>query len=113
SEFKPGNVRTARDGAAVAMDMNPNLFFSEGQLSALSVSGLLAASTTFRWSRWPALLMDDPLQHNDVIHASAFIDLLGRLVREAGYQVLLSTHDAAEADYIGRKCQAAGVAFNR
>jgi exonuclease SbcC len=57
--------------------------------------------------------MDDPLQHNDVIHASAFIDLLSRLVRDAGYQVVLSTHDAGEADYIARKCQSAGVELRR
>jgi exonuclease SbcC len=112
-ELKPGILRRNSDGDSVAVDLNPNLFFSEGQLSALSVSALLAASTTFRWSRWPALLMDDPLQHNDVIHASAFIDLLNRLVKEAQYQVIVSTHDTAEADYITRKCRGSGVAFTR
>jgi hypothetical protein len=112
-ELKSGIVRRTRDGTAEAVDMNPNLFFSEGQLSALSVSALLAASTSFPWSRWPALLMDDPLQHNDVIHASAFIDLLSRLVKEADYQVVVSTHDTGEADYIARKCRGAGIAFER
>jgi hypothetical protein len=29
-------------------DINPNHYFSEGQLSALSVSALLAASSSFR-----------------------------------------------------------------
>ncbi len=112
-EFKAGFVRRTSDGTAESVDMNPNLFFSEGQLSALSVSALLAASTSFPWSRWPALLMDDPLQHNDVIHASAFIDLLNSLVKEANYQVVVSTHDTAEADYIARKCRGAGIAFER
>jgi exonuclease SbcC len=86
--------------------MNPNFYFSEGQLSALSVSALLAASTTFGWSRWRGLLLDDPLQHNDVIHASAFMDLLRQMVRELGYQIM-STHDSAEAEFLGRKCRSA------
>jgi DNA repair exonuclease SbcCD ATPase subunit len=109
SELKPGIVRRDHSGAELAMDMNPNLFFSEGQLSALSVSALLAASTTFRWSRWKALLMDDPLQHNDVIHSSAFVDILRSLVVRLGYQVIVSTHDAAEASFIARKCESAGI----
>jgi DNA repair exonuclease SbcCD ATPase subunit len=111
SRLKPAIRRTDSTGRTESLDMNPNLFFSEGQLSALSVSALLAASTNFRWSRWPALLMDDPLQHNDIIHASAFIDLLRRLVSELGYQVILSSHDASEADFVGRKCRSAGVDF--
>ena len=53
--------------------------------------------------------MDDPLQHNDVIHASAFMDLLRQMVRELDYQVILSTHDSAEADFLIRKCRSAGI----
>jgi len=106
SEFRPGVMRRG-----VMIDRDPNLYFSEGQLSALSVSALLAASTAFRWSRWPALLMDDPLQHNDVIHASAFIDLMRRLVQKLGYQIIMSTHDSDEAAFIGRKCESANVPF--
>lgn len=109
SELRPGITRQNADGRAVTIEMNPNLYFSEGQLSALSVSNLLAASTTFRWSQWPALLMDDPLQHNDVIHASAFIDLLRRLVQKLNYQVILSTHDSDEAEFILRKCESADI----
>jgi exonuclease SbcC len=112
SELRPGILRTDASGHPELLDLNPNFYFSEGQLSALSVSALLAASTTFRWSRWPALLMDDPLQHNDVIHASAFIDLLRRLVSQLGYQVILSSHDAAEADFIARKCRSAGIRYS-
>lgn len=111
SGLRPSIMRTDAFGQLQPLDMNPNLYFSEGQLSALSVSALLAASTTFRWSRWPALLMDDPLQHNDLIHASAFIDLLRRLVDQLGYQVILSSHDAAEADFIARKCRSVGIRY--
>ncbi|QKK27037.1 AAA family ATPase [Rhizobium hidalgonense] len=112
SELRPGIVRTELDGTVSQLPMNPNLYFSEGQLSALSVSALLAASTTFSWSRWRGLLMDDPLQHNDIIHASAFMDLLRQLVRELKYQVILSTHDSSEAEFLSRKCRSAGIPFS-
>ena len=46
--------------------------------------------------------MDDPLQHNDVIHASAFMDLMRQLVRRLDYQIIMSTHDSAEAAYLIR-----------
>jgi ABC-type nitrate/sulfonate/bicarbonate transport system ATPase subunit len=75
------------------------------------VSALFAASTTFQWSRWRCLLMDDPLQHNDVIHASAFMDLVRQLVRCLDYQVIMSTHDSAEAAFLIRKCQSAKIPF--
>lgn len=81
-------------------------------MQALSVAALLAASTTFGWSRWRGLLLDDPLQHNDVIHASAFMDLLRQMVRELGYQVILSTHDSSEAEFLGRKCRSAGIPYH-
>ncbi|HUX23931.1 MAG TPA: chromosome segregation protein SMC, partial [Burkholderiales bacterium] len=61
SELRPAVIRTGVDGTTSQLEINPNYFFSEGQLSALSVSALLAASTTFSWSRWPGLLLDDPL----------------------------------------------------
>jgi len=112
SELRPGIVRSGIDGSTTQLEMNPNLYFSEGQLSALSVAALMAASTTFGWSRWRALLLDDPLQHNDVIHASAFMDLLRQMVRELGYQVILSTHDSAEAEFLGRKCRSAGIPYH-
>jgi exonuclease SbcC len=111
SELRPRIIRKELDGSTTQLEMNPNLYFSEGQLSALSVSGLLAASTTFAWSRWRGLLLDDPLQHNDVIHASAFMDLLRQMVRELKYQVILSTHDSAEADFLMRKCRSAGIPY--
>ena len=64
-------------------------------------------------SGWRArgLLLDSPLQHNDVIHASAFMDLLRQMVRELGYQVLLSTHDNSEAGFLESKCRRAGIPF--
>jgi DNA repair exonuclease SbcCD ATPase subunit len=111
SELRPSVLHTDVDGTTSQLEINPNYFFSEGQLSALSVSALLAASTTFSWSRWRGLLLDDPLQHNDIIHASAFMDLLRQMVRELGYQVILSTHDSSEAEFLARKCRSAGIPF--
>lgn len=90
-------------------EIDPILVHSEGQMSALAVSMLCAASLTFPWSRWRALILDDPLQHNDAIHAAAFADLMGSLVREKSYQILLSTHDLAQAEFLQRKCAARGI----
>lgn len=84
-------------------DIDPVLVHSEGQMAALAVSMLCAASLTFPWSRWKALVLDDPLQHNDSIHAAAFADLMGNLVSAEGYQILLSTHDVAQAEFLQRK----------
>jgi ABC-type nitrate/sulfonate/bicarbonate transport system ATPase subunit len=49
------------------------------------------------------LVLDDPLQHNDTIHAAAFADFVCNLVVSRGYQVLLSTHDRAQAEFLRRK----------
>lgn len=86
--------------------IDPILVHSEGQMAALAVSMLCAASLTYPWSRWRALVLDDPLQHNDAIHASAFADLIGNLVTARGYQILLSTHDLAQSEFLQRKFEA-------
>ncbi|MGX5799626.1 AAA family ATPase [Bradyrhizobium sp. Arg314] len=83
--------------------IDPRLVHSEGQMAALSVSMLCAASLTYPWSRWRGLVLDDPLQHNDTIHAAAFADFVCNLVASRGYQVLLSTHDRAQAEFLRRK----------
>lgn len=57
----------------------------------------------YPWSRWRGLVLDDPLQHNDTIHAAAFADFVCNLVASRGYQVLLSTHDRAQAEFLRRK----------
>ncbi|MGY0794230.1 AAA family ATPase [Azospirillum argentinense] len=93
-------------------DNDANLYFSEGQAGVKALSFLLAASTAHPWSRWRALLLDDPLQYNDLVHKAAFLDMLRPLVRSESYQVVLSTHDLEEARFIERKCRNAGIAFN-
>ena len=83
--------------------IDPILVHSEGQMAALSVSMLCAASLTYPWSRWRGLVLDDPLQHNDAIHSAAFADFVCNLVASREYQVLLSTHDRAQAEFLRRK----------
>lgn len=87
----------------------PQLVLSEGQMAANGFSILCAASTAYRWSRWRALLLDDPLQHNDIIHAAAFVDVMRNLVELEGYQLLMSSHKRDEGEFIARKFDAAGL----
>lgn len=94
-------------------EIDPVLVHSEGQMAALAVSMLCAASLTFPWSRWKALVLDDPLQHNDSIHAAAFADLIGNLVSGEGYQILLSTHDVAQAEFLQRKFRSRRIPCTR
>jgi exonuclease SbcC len=56
------------------------------------------------------LLLDDPLQHNDLVHKTAFLDVLRSLVKHERYQVAMSIHDLDEARFFGRKCRNVGVA---
>jgi DNA repair exonuclease SbcCD ATPase subunit len=95
------------DGQDVPKD--PLLYMSEGQLAATSLCLLFGASATYPWSRWKSLLMDDPLHHNDSVHAAAFIDVVRNLIRSQGYQIIVSTHDMEQAGYFLRKCRNAGI----
>lgn len=87
----------------------PMAELSDGQISVQGLATLLAASTEYRWSRWPALLLDDPLQSSDLLHASAFIDIIRGLISDLGYQIFLSSHDMEEAKYIIRKCERSDI----
>ena len=51
------------DDAVYNMDFPPQIVLSEGQLAANGFSILCAASVAYPWSKWKALLLDDPLQH--------------------------------------------------
>lgn len=87
----------------------PQLVLSEGQMAANGFSILCAASTAYRWSRWRALLLDDPLQHNDIIHAAAFVDVMRNLVEFEDYQLIMSSHKRDEGEFIARKFDAANL----
>ena len=90
-------------------DLPPQVVLSEGQLAANGFSILCAASTAYPWSRWRALLLDDPLQHNDIIHTAAFVDVMRNMVELNGYQLIMSSHDRGESEFIARKFDAAGL----
>jgi DNA repair exonuclease SbcCD ATPase subunit len=90
-------------------NLPPQVVLSEGQLAANGFSILCAASTAYPWSRWRALLLDDPLQHNDIIHTAAFVDVMRNMVELNGYQLVMSSHDRGESDFIARKFDAAGL----
>lgn len=94
-------------------DLPPQVVLSEGQLAANGFSILCAASTAYPWSRWRALLLDDPLQHNDIIHTAAFVDVMRNMVKLNGYQLIMSSHDRGESDFIARKFDAAGLPCSR
>jgi exonuclease SbcC len=91
------------------LERDPEWWLSEGQMSAMGLSVLLGASTVYRWSRWRALLLDDPLQNTDLIHAAAFGDVIRSLMKDEGFQVIVSTHDYDEADFLTRKCRRANL----
>lgn len=90
-------------------DLPPQVVLSEGQLAANGFSILCAASTAYPWSRWRALLLDDPLQHNDIIHTAAFVDVMRNMVELNSYQLIMSSHDRGESEFIARKFDAAGL----
>ncbi len=92
---------------------NPQVELSDGQMAVQGLATLFAASTEYRWSRWPALLLDDPLQSSDLLHTSAFIDIVRGLITQLGYQVFLSSHDMEEAKYIIRKCERSGISVRK
>jgi DNA repair exonuclease SbcCD ATPase subunit len=97
------------ENAQYKTTLPPQLVLSEGQMAANGFSILCAASTAYRWSRWRALLLDDPLQHNDIIHAAAFVDVMRNLVQFEGYQLIMSSHKRDEGEFIARKFDAAGL----
>ncbi len=95
---------TRNAGRRGTKEHDPAMWLSEGQASALGLCVLLGASTAYRWARWPALLLDDPLQNTDLIHAAAFVDIIRGLMKDSGYQMFVSTHDGQEADFLIRRC---------
>lgn len=96
-----------------APDVEPAQLLSEGEQTAVSLSYLLAFHTRYQWSRWPALVLDDPFQAADVVRSGALLDVLQGLNLACGTQILLTTHDAQLADWAGRKMKSAGVDVRR
>jgi exonuclease SbcC len=82
---------------------------SEAQLTDLQLTFLLSMAMSHQWSHWKALLLDDPTQHHDLVHASAVFDVLRDYIVDHGFQVVIATHDALQARYFLRKLQNDGI----
>jgi ABC-type Mn2+/Zn2+ transport system ATPase subunit len=70
---------------------------------------MITASVLLPWSRWKALLLDDPLQHADVIKVGAFADMIRALSSDMKHQIIMTTHDRVQADFIAAKFVAGGL----
>lgn len=83
---------------------------SEAQMTDLQLTFLLAMAQQHHWSPWRALLLDDPTQHHDLVHASAVFDLLRDYIADYGFQIVIATHDALQARFFMRKLENDGIA---
>lgn len=82
---------------------------SEAQITDLQFTFLLAMAQKYQWSPWRALLLDDPTQHHDLVHASAVFDLLRDYIIDHDFQILLATHDSVQANFLVRKLANDGI----
>lgn len=82
---------------------------SEAQLTDLQLTFLLSMAVSHHWSPWKALLLDDPTQHHDLVHAASVFDVLRDYIVEHDFQVVIATHDAIQARYFMRKLQNDGI----
>lgn len=51
------------------------------------------------------MLLDDPTQHHDLVHASGVFDLLRDYIIDQDFQILMGTHDAIQGKFFQRKLQ--------
>ena len=82
---------------------------SEAQLTDLQLTFMLAMAKQHHWTPWRALLLDDPTQHHDLVHASSVFDLLRDYISDLDFQVMLSTHDSQQANFFRRKLENDGI----
>jgi len=82
---------------------------SEAQLADLQLTLMLSLANKYQWTPWKALLLDDPTQHHDLVHASSVFDVLRDYIIDLDYQVMLSTHDSMQAKFFQRKLENEGV----
>ncbi|WP_024951143.1 AAA family ATPase [Cobetia crustatorum] len=82
---------------------------SEAQLTDLQLTFLLSMALDHSWSPWRGLLLDDPTQHHDLVHAASVFDVLRDYIVDHGFQVVIATHDALQARYFMRKLQNDGI----
>jgi len=92
------------DGAVPALSIA-----SEAQLTDLQLTFLLSMAVSHRWTNWKALLLDDPTQHHDLVHAAAVFDVLRDYVVDHGFQIVIATHDSLQARFLLRKLHNDGI----
>ncbi|MES2638065.1 MAG: hypothetical protein V4850_01225 [Myxococcota bacterium] len=106
---KNRNAALTRLAGEGAPDVSPADLLSEGEHTAVALAYLLAFHTRQRWSRWPALVLDDPFQAADVVRVGALLDVLRNLCVEQGTQLILTTHEPQLAEWTARKMRNAGI----
>jgi len=82
---------------------------SEAQLTDLQLTFLLSMAHKYQWSDWKGLLLDDPTQHHDLVHAAGVFDLLRDYILDHDFQILMTTHDPVQAKFFSRKLQNEGI----
>ena len=82
---------------------------SEAQITDLQLTFLLSMASTYSWTPWKALLLDDPTQHHDLVHAANVFDLLRDYIVDQNFQIILGTHDTVQARFFQRKLQNDGI----
>ncbi|ATZ66138.1 SMC family protein [Acinetobacter haemolyticus] len=90
-------------------DVLASLVASEAQKTDLQLTFLLSMALVHQWSPWRGLLLDDPTQHHDLVHASAVFDVLRDYMSEYGFQIIMTTHDPVQARYFARKLKNDGI----
>lgn len=70
---------------------------------------MLAMAKRHQWTPWKALLLDDPTQYRDLVHASAVFDVLRDYIVDFDFQIMMSTHDSSRANIFYRKLQNDGI----
>jgi exonuclease SbcC len=78
---------------------------SEAQATDLQLTFMLSMASSYKWTPWKSLLLDDPTQHHDLVHASGVFDLLRDYIIDQDFQILMGTHDAVQAKFFQRKLQ--------
>lgn len=78
---------------------------SEAQATDLQLTFMLSMASSYKWTQWKSLLLDDPTQHHDLVHAAGVFDLLRDYIIEQEFQILMGTHDAIQGKFFQRKLQ--------
>lgn len=78
---------------------------SEAQATDLQLTFMLSMASSYKWTPWKSLLLDDPTQHHDLVHASGVFDLLRDYITGQDFQILMGTHDTVQGKFFQRKLQ--------